>query len=453
MEFILPPSDQSKSGADAPSDEAHLKTTLWPATKVEMWSVEDLTPYVNNARTHPPEQVDQIAASIKRYGFTMPMLVAEDGMIIAGHGRLMAALQLGMDEVPVMIARGWTEEMRRVYTMGDNRIAELAVWDPDKLFIEWSDLFQMGHEEDLSMVGLSELDMKSLVPAALLEATGGLTDPDDVPEVDEDEPISQLGDVWVLGNHRIICGSATEADTVDRLLAGAKPHLMVTDPPYGVEYDPGWREAAGVAGGDYAKGKVLNDDNADWREAWALFPGDVAYVWHAGLFAGVVGESLIASKFKLRSQIMWNKGQLVLSRGDYHWQHEPCWYAVREGKTGHWAGDRKQTTVWDIEKPRKSETGHGTQKPVDCMRIPIENNSEKGDEVYEPFSGSGTTIIAAEITGRRCFAVELFPAYVDMAVRRWQDYTGRDAVLERSGDTFAKTTTARLGGEPDEDAA
>ena len=228
------------------------------------------------------------------------------------------------------------------------------------------------------------------------------------------------------------------------VLAGATPHLMVTDPPYGVEYDPGWREKAGVAGAGYAKGKVLNDDNADWREAWALFPGDVAYVWHAGLFAGVVGESLIATKFKLRSQIIWDKGQLVMSRGDYHWQHEPWWYAVREGKTGHWAGDRKQVTVWQIEKPRKSETGHGTQKPVDCMRIPIENNSQPGDAVYEPFSGSGTTIIAAEMTGRSCYAVELNPAYVDVAVRRWQEFTGKDAVLEASGQTFEALTAERI---------
>ena len=248
--------------------------------------------------------------------------------------------------------------------------------------------------------------------------------------------------------HRIACGSATDPVTVAAVLAGEEPHLMVTDPPYGVAYDPSWREEAGVAGGDYAKGTVLNDDRADWREAWALFPGDVAYVWHAGLFAGVVGDSLIAARFKLRSQIVWDKGQLVLSRGDYHWQHEPCCYAVREGKTGHWAGDRKQVTVWQIDKPRKSETGHSTQKPVDCMRRPIENNSEVGDGVYEPFSGSGTTIIAAEMTGRRCYAIELNPAYVDVAVKRWQEFTGKTAVLEGDGRTFAETMTARHGGGP-----
>jgi len=436
----------------APST-SRLEANRRPASKIEMWSVADLTPYVKNARTHPQEQVDQIAASMERFGFTIPMLVAENGTIIAGHGRLMAALQLGMDEVPVMIARGWSDEDRRLYTLADNRLAETSEWDPEMLQVEWNDLRNMGLGVDLDMIGFTDIDLQGLLPDALLEATGGLTDPEDVPDVNEDQPISQLGDVWVLGNHRITCGSSTDADTVARVLAGAKPHLMVTDPPYGVEYDPSWREKAGVAGGDYAKGKVLNDNNPDWREAWALFPGEVAYVWHAGLFAGVVGESLIATRFKLRSQIIWNKGQLVLSRGDYHWQHEPCWYAVREGKTGHWAGDRKQVTVWDIEKPRKSETGHGTQKPIDCMRIPIENNSNPGDDIYEPFSGSGTTIIAAETTGRRCYAIELNPAYVDVAVRRWQEYTGRDAVLEGSGATFAETIMARLEGEPEEDAA
>ena len=436
MEFDLAPLDQPPSG--------RLDAAKWPAARTEMWQVSDLVPYARNARTHPPEQIDQIAASMERFGFTIPMLVAEDGTIIAGHGRLMAAAQLGMAEVPVMVARGWSDEDRRLYTLADNRLAETSEWDPETLKIELDELAALGVEDDLSMIGFSDEDLKGILPAALLETSGGLTDPDDVPDADEDDPVSRAGDVWLLGNHRIVCGSSTDPETVALVLAGATPHLMVTDPPYGVEYDPGWREKAGVAGVDYAKGKVLNDDKADWREAWALFPGDVAYVWHAGLFAGVVGESLIATKFKLRSQIIWDKGQLVLSRGDYHWQHEPCWYAVREGKTGHWAGDRKQVTVWQIEKPRKSETGHGTQKPVDCMRIPIENNSQPGDAVYEPFSGSGTTIIAAEMTGRSCYAVELNPAYVDVAVRRWQEFTGKDAVLEASGQTFEALTAERI---------
>jgi DNA modification methylase len=218
---------------------------------------------------------------------------------------------------------------------------------------------------------------------------------------------------------------------------------MVTDPPYGVEYDPAWRQRAGIAGAGTATGKVLNDDQADWREAWALFPGDVAYVWHAGLFAGTVADSLAACDFVLRSQIIWAKSQMVMSRGDYHWHHEPCWYAVRKGKTGHYAGDRKQTTLWQIPKPAKSETGHGTQKPVECMRRPIENNSSPGQAVYEPFSGSGTTLIAAEMTGRSCHAIELNPAYVDVAVLRWQAFAGQQAVLEADGRSFAAVAGER----------
>jgi DNA modification methylase len=184
-----------------------------------------------------------------------------------------------------------------------------------------------------------------------------------------------------------------------------------------------------------ATGEVLNDDRADWREAWALFPGEVAYVWHGALHAPLVAQSLEAAGFAIRAQIIWDKTGLVIGRGDYHWQHEPCWYAVRKAGKGHWAGDRKQTTVWAIPH-QKSETGHGTQKPVACMLRPIENNSSPGQAIYEPFSGSGTTIIAAEMSGRACHAVELNPAYVDVAVQRWQAFTGQAAVLESTGETF-----------------
>ncbi|MBL9048393.1 MAG: site-specific DNA-methyltransferase, partial [Tabrizicola sp.] len=202
-----------------------------------------------------------------------------------------------------------------------------------------------------------------------------------------------------------------------------------TDPPYGVEYDANWRNERVRSNGSpiagRAVGKVMNDGQADWREAWAQFPGEVAYVWCASLFNHVVAESLLASGYELRSLIIWGKNQFAIGRSDYHWQHEPCWYAVRKGATGHWSGDRKQTTLWHIDKPQKSETGHSTQKPVECMKRPIENNSSPGQAVYEPFSGSGTTIIAAEMTGRACHAIELSPQYVDVAVRRWQQFTGQ----------------------------
>jgi len=401
----------------------------WPADRVERRKVASLVPYARNARTHSAEQVSAIAASIREWGWTNPVLVDPEGGIIAGHGRILAAQKLGLTDVPVMVANGWSTEQKRAYVLADIKLALNAGWDLELLTFELSEL--QSHEFDLGLTGFSTDELAKL----LTEANEGLTDPDEIPEAPA-VPISQPGDVWILGNHRLICGDSTKAETVEKLLGSVKPHLMVTDPPYGVEYDPEWRERAGVNTATAAKGKVLNDDRADWREAWSLFPGDVAYVWHAGLFAGTVADSLVASGFQLRSQIVWDKGQLVLSRGDYHWQHEPCWYAVKKSAKGHWAGDRKQTTVWDIPKPKKSETGHGTQKPVECMKRPIENNSSPGQAIYEPFSGSGTTIIAGEMTGRHVYAVELNPAYVDVAVKRWQEFTGKSAALEISNETF-----------------
>lgn len=227
-----------------------------------------------------------------------------------------------------------------------------------------------------------------------------------------------------------------------RLLDVARPHLMVTDPPYGVAYDPAWRNRTGAAK-TKRTGKVLNDDRADWRAAWALFPGEVAYVWHGALHAGAVADSLMATGFNIRSQIVWAKDRLVLSRGHYHWQHEPCWYAVK-GR-GHWSGDRKQTTLWQIaNKDQDAATVHGTQKPVECMRRPMLNNSSPGQVVYEPFCGSGTTLIAAETTGRACLAVELDPAYVDVAVQRWQAFSGETATLEGDGRSFDKMAAERV---------
>ncbi len=208
------------------------------------------------------------------------------------------------------------------------------------------------------------------------------------------------------------------------------------DPPYGVAYDPAWRARAGVNRNKRKLGKVDNDHRADWREAWALFPGDVAYVWHAGRFASVVAASLEACQFTLRAQIIWGKDRFALSRGDYHWQHEPCWYAVRSGAKGHWSGGRSQSTLWTIPARDDQGHGHGTQKPVECMRRPIENNSSPGQAVYDPFVGSGTTIIAAEMTGRVCHAIELDPPYVDVAVKRWQDFTGETAKHGTSGQSF-----------------
>jgi DNA modification methylase len=408
--------------------------------QIEMMPVERLVPYARNARTHSDEQVRQIAASIAEFGWSNPLLIGEDDVIIAGHGRLMAAQRLGMGEVPVIVLGHLSEAQRRALTIADNKIAENAGWDEELLRTELGALQDL--EFDLDLIGFSDEELDGLLGEAEAPADGPVEGEDEIPEPPED-PVSVPGDVWLLGAHRLICGDATVATDVERLLGGVAPLLMVTDPPYGVAYDPAWRNKAG-ASATRRTGKVLNDDRADWREAWALFPGDVAYVWHGALHAAVVAESLEAAGFAIRSQIVWAKERLVLSRGDYHWQHEPMWYAVRRSGKGHWAGDRKQTTLWQIpSRDQDAETVHGTQKPVECMRRPMLNNSSPGQAVYEPFMGSGTTLIAAETIGRVCYAIELNPAYVDVAVVRWQTFTGKTAVLEADGRPFGEVVAER----------
>ena len=400
--------------------------------------IASLIPYARNARTHSDTQVAQIAASIREFGFTNPVLVDADGGVIAGHGRLLAARKLGMTEVPTLELAHLTPAQRRAYVLADNRLALSAGWDEDLLRIELGDLQAEGFDLALTGFDLGE------IAGYLADPTTGLTDPDDVPPVPE-TPVSRKGDVWMLGRHRLICGDSTDPGVVERVLAGVRPHLMVTDPPYGVEYDPAWRNRAGL-GTTQRIGKVENDDRADWREAWALFPGDVAYVWHGALHATTVAESLVACGFQIRAQVIWAKDRLVLGRGHYHWQHEPCWYAVRDKGTGHWSGDRKQTTLWQIaSRGQDVDTTHGTQKPVECMRRPMENNSSPGQAIYEPFSGSGTTLIAAEQSGRACYAIELSPAYVDVAVLRWQAFTGVTASLEGEGSSYTALAAARAG--------
>lgn len=410
-------------------------------TKIEIIPIEKLIPYAMNARTHSEEQVAQIAGSMREFGFTNPVLIDSEGTIIAGHGRVMAARKLELQDVPCIRLGHLTPAQVRAYVIADNKLALNAGWDDEKLKAELEALNDDGFE--LGLTGFSEEELSALL--AVSTETGN-ADPDEVPDVPS-QPVSVLGDVWVLdGRHRIICGDCTQAYVVEKVLAGVRPHLMVTDPPYGVEYDPSWRAEAGVNKNKGKLGKVLNDDRADWREAWALFPGSVAYVWHASLFTREVLDSLEACDFKHRSMIIWVKDRFTLGRGHYHWQHEPCWYVVRDGETGHWNGDRSQSTVWNIKAREDGGVGHGTQKPVECMKRPIENNSSPGQAVYEPFSGSGTTIIACEQSGRVCHAVELNPAYVDVAVERWQKFTGKTAVNEATGRTFDETKS-KMNGE------
>lgn len=396
--------------------------------KIEYINANNLIPYSKNARTHSVDQVKQIAASIKEFGFTNPILIDEKNGVIAGHGRLLAAQQLGLESVPTLRLPHLTPAQKKAYVIADNKLALNAGWDSDLLKSELFDLKEL--DFDLGLIGFNDQELNALLEPS---TAVGLTDEDEVPDVAENLT-AKLGDVYILGNHRIICGDSADASVVDKLLGGVKPHLMVTDPPYGVEYDANWRNKAmkkdGTPSDGRAVGKVLNDDRADWQQAWALFPGNIAYIWHASLQTDVVKKSIEHHGFKTRALIVWAKSHFAIGRGDYHNQHEPCWYAVKG--TGNWTGDRKQTTLWQIDKPLKSETGHSTQKPVECMRRPIENNSSPGQAIYEPFSGSGTTIIACEQTGRHCYAIELNPAYVDVAVNRWEQFTGKKAVLTDS---------------------
>ncbi|MFL1464352.1 site-specific DNA-methyltransferase [Roseococcus sp. DSY-14] len=418
---------------------------MQPDIAVATVPLASLIPYAENARTHSSDQVAQIAASIAEFGFVNPVLVDAAGVLVAGHGRVMAAKRLDMAAVPAIRLAHLTEAQARALRLADNQIALNSGWDEALLAAE---IARIRDEAivDLDVLGFSGDALEQLLASldASRDEVAAQGDPDEPAPEPPANPVTRPGDLWRIGRHRLLCGDATSSADVTRLLAGAQPHLMVTDPPYGVNYDPSWRNDAGVST-TIRTGKVANDDRADWRAAWALFPGDVAYIWHAGVHARTVIESLEAAGFIVRSQIVWAKPRLVLGRGDYHWQHEPCLYAVRKGATGHWQGARDQTTLWSIGAgPEDLATVHGTQKPVECMRRPMLNNSEAGDAIYEPFCGSGTAIIAAETSGRVCLAMEIDPAYCDVTLQRWEAMTGETATLDGEDRSFADVSAARL---------
>lgn len=422
-------------------------------------AVDALRDYDRNARLHPEEQLQQLEASIREFGFNVPVLVDRDNVLVAGHGRVMAAKRIGLLKVPAIDVSHMSEAQVRAYRLADNKIALNSEWD-EKLLAAELQAVLAGGELELGVMGFDQDELEALLEE---EFTGGSREGEDDAPPAEPVATARLGDLWLLGDHRVCCGDSTDKASVLRALGVHKPRVMVTDPPYGVEYDASWRVKAGVASKGAAVGKVLNDDRADWTAAWELFPGAVAYVWHGGLHARTVTESLERAKFGIRSQIIWVKTRFALSRGHYHWQHEPALYAVRDGEdegwgfdedhgvlsyavkdgqSAAWRGGRKQSTVWVIEHV-KSETGHSTQKPVECMRRPMVNHTKRGEAVYDPFLGSGTSVIAAETEGRRCCGVELNPAYVDVIVKRWQAFTGREAILEATGQTFDQVVVDR----------
>jgi DNA modification methylase len=304
-----------------------------------------------------------------------------------------------------------------------------------ELDLEWDlDMLKQLHADGLDLSAFwSEAEFAEL----FADGTAGLTAENAVVEPGPTDIVR--GELFVLGRHRLLCGDATSAGDVTRVLDGAQPAVMVTDPPYGVSYDPAWRHRVNPHQRT-AVGRVLNDDRADWTAAWQLFPGAIAYVWHAALKAPTVAADLEAAGFTIRSQIIWQKQHFALSRGDYHWAHEPAWYAVR-GK-GQWRGDRRQSTLWEVPNLNpmggsraadNTVTGHGTQKPVRLFEIPILNHTVAGEAIYDPFCGSGTAIIAAEKLGRACVAMELDPKYVQVIVTRWEAFTGQKAIRQSTG--------------------
>src|SRR5579863_1175385 len=405
--------------------------------------IATVIPYARNARKITDKAVDKVAASIKEFGFRQPIVVDRDNVIIVGHARLLAAKKLGLPTVPVHVAESLTPAQVKSYRLMDNRSHQETDWDLELLGPELSELKDLG--ADLALTGFDAAEIDRLLASSDDDEKANAAPP--LPEV----AVSQLGDLWQCGPHRVLCGDATQQSTIARLCARTVPFLMVTDPPYGVEYDPEWREETGLNPTTVQSGKVSNDDRVDWSPAWKLFPGDVAYVWHAGIYAGEVAASLFGSSFQIRGQIIWRKQHFAISRGAYHWQHEPCWYAVRKGKSAHWTGDRTQTTVWDVANlnpmggnKEEAKTGHGTQKPVELMRRPILNHTERGNVVYDPFLGSGTTMIACELTERVCYGLDIDPKYVDVIVKRWQDFTGKRATLEGDGRTFEEISNERL---------
>lgn len=403
--------------------------------------LQDLVADPSNRRRHTARNIAQIVASLEQTGAARSIVIDEDNVVLAGNGVREAADQAGItklrviegeaDELIAIRRRGLNPAQKRFLSIADNRSAELAEWNIEQLRTDLEQgqgLAPFFHEAELeALLAPTKAEQQAAVKA-------GKTGPDDVPAGRATGIVS--GDLFTLGRHRLLCGDATRAPDVGRLLGNVTPVLMVTDPPYGVAYDPKWRAEAGINKNTKKLGQVTNDGRSEWSAAWRLFPGPVAYVWHGGLKAQSVQGSLEQAGFTMRAQIIWAKDRLVIGRGDYHWQHEPCWYAVREGAQGQRTKDRTQTTLWRItagvastvwEIPSRDDSGHthGTQKPVECMARPMKNH--QAPTVYDPFLGSGTSLIAAEMLSRTCYALEIEPRYVQVAIDRWEAFTGQKA--------------------------
>ena len=397
--------------------------------KITQKKIDSLIPYINNSRTHSDEQVAQIAASIKEFGWTNPILVDGDNSIIAGHGRLLAARKLGYKEVPTIELADLTETQKKAYIIADNRLALNAGWDNELLTIELNDLLADGFA--LELLGFDPKELDALLEPEVMQ---GLTDEDAVPDV-PDEPATKLGDIYQLGNHRLMCGDSCSVTDMEKLCDGQLVDMWLTDPPYNVA----------VQGGNHGDPerknglKILNDKMPDeefrqfLRDAYVtadlvMKPGAVFYIWHADSegynFRGAAKDA----GWAVRQCLIWKKSSIVMGRQDYHWKHEPCLYGWKEGAGHLWSTDRKQTTILEFDRPSKNGE-HPTMKPVALFEYQMLNNTKGADIVLDSFGGSGTTMLAAEKHGRHARLMELDPKYCDVIVKRWEDFTGKKAVL------------------------
>ena len=393
---------------------------------VEHWPLQRLIPYAKNARTHDDGQVSQIAGSIAEFGFVNPILVGDDDVIIAGHGRLMAAQQLGLDTVPVIVLHHLTESQRRALVIADNKIAENAGWNDELLKLELEELGDLGF--DLDVIGFSDEELDELLGA---DEQPGETDEDEIPEV-EDEPVSRQGDVWIMGDHRLLCGDSTSKQDLDKLMSGELADMAFTDPPYNVDY--------GNNAKDKMRGKdrrIMNDNLGDdfyqfLKDALANLLSvtkGACYIAMSSSELDTLQKAFRDAGGKWSTFIVWAKNTFTLGRSDYQRQYEPILYGWREGNDHFWCGARDQGDVWFFNKPVKNDL-HPTMKPVELVERALRNSSKSRDIVIDLFGGSGSTLIACEKTGRAARLIELDPKYVDVIVRRWQDYSGEQAIRE-----------------------
>jgi|HubBroStandDraft_6_1064221.scaffolds.fasta_scaffold134408_2 DNA modification methylase len=409
------------------------------AKHIELWLIEKLTPWARNPRTHSDTQVAQIAASIDEFGFNNPILVDTKAGIIAGHGRLLAARKLRLTEVPVIVLDHLSEAQKRAYIIADNQLALNAEWDEDLLRTELAAL--QDESFDVSLIGFEDDELARLLAAQ--DAAEGLTDEDSVPELPK-TPVSVTGDLWLLGEHRLLVGDATERADVATLMAGDAADLVVTDPPYNVDYEGYTEQRLKIKGDRMSDAEFKLFLAAAFGSCRAIVkPGASLYVCHSSSWQREFQDALEVAGFEVRCQIIWAKNTFAWGFGRYKFQHEPIFYSHVAGQKDPWYGDKSQSTLWEEKKPAANRI-HPTAKPVELIERSLLNSSKSGDIVADLFGGSGATLIACERRNRKARLMEIDPKYADCIVQRYQEYTGKQAVLGGDGRTFEQIKAERL---------